>query len=1403
MKTHKRTSVILIKYCLFIVFLAFFSDFGLAQTPYPGNDSNYGVTVPSFPYPYTGNIAFTTKDIIVTGAVGELGLTWQRYGSSRTSRLENFFGLGHNWAHNWQWEMVATGKDSNGRETISVRYPNGMIYRFIQASTGEWLSTSSLRHRLFSSGNMFTLFPRGGAEAKFRRTKTSRGDIFTLETLNDTQGNIYRLTYSGNSLVQVSEPAGRWLKIEYKTLPIPNAPKTTPLFKVINRVTSSDGQTVIYSYKFPENADYPVLSEVTYPDSYQAFYTYTEPRKSMRQLLIKADDPRGDSSLRGRYFRYRTEPEAASGQILDIRSVEGDAVMQSLAADEGVTRGYEIKQTNGAMEYHYYNPGGNLNEKIDALGFSTKYEYSNNGQGLLTAEVTPLGHITGYEYNTTGDMIKIVYPDDSKQSWVYDDRGRVLKETDELGNSRIFTLDSKGRTIRIQEPEGTIVERKYNNMGQLISLKDANGEEYRYVLDDRGLRTRTIDPLGNEYKIKYNGHDFIESVTDPLGKITIVLERDAAGRIIKRIFPDGSSTRTEYDRFGQTVKTIDENGYTTKYNYDSFGRITSHFDAEGNETRYEYSPICGTCGNMQNPARTISPSGRASYNTYNERGELISIIEAAETTNPSTTIFGYDPNGRRTITTDSLERGVKYFYDKRDRLIKTMSAMDFAMTYKYDEKGNQISKTDSKGNTTLWTYDEVGRKTTETNAGGHLTKWTYHPSGRLATLTDPNGNAYIYEYDELGHQTELIFPDGTQETTTYDATGKILTFKNRTGVIRTFYHDEIGREILSEWSDGSQKITKTYDPAGRIMSEDNGISKISYIYDKNGRVLSETQDISSIATGGAFDPEPRTLHYTYTEDGSRESIIYPDDSRILYTYNETGRLENIFGEGVLPAIASYEYDTVGNAIRIPRKNNTQTLRSFNPDNLLTQIVENNPYNNPLNQLDYMYDGEGHRISTTETRSEEAVKDRYEYDPTYQIIGVEYGTSDVTKNSGASDNSVNYSYDGVGNRRQIDMDGKITKYNTNNLNQYEQIGETLLNYDKNGNLESSNGTTYSYDALNRLIKVSNNNMVATFLYDSKNRVISRNYNGKITLNYYDDWNLIEERDDSDKQQARYIHGARMDEIIAFINRKGVFYPHYDVLGNVTMLTDEQGNIVERYSYSVEGEVTIKGAKDELYKSSTVDNRWMFTGREWIKEIGLYDFRNRVYSPSLGRFLQPDPINFNAGDINIYRYVFNNFINFTDPNGLECRVYSSNAFGVPGLNHAFVYCSQANMGAGTSGSFGNNGSLHGVPQYFNPATTSYPSNPIPSGIGNRTEAQFISQVRLNSGMNSGLYAPYINDCHTQLRNVFNNLGVNYPGAPNGRVDLDNWFVNSLNSAGTWLFNKFLNLWPPYINQNYFYE
>ena len=172
------------------------------------------------------------------------------------------------------------------------------------------------------------------------------------------------------------------------------------------------------------------------------------------------------------------------------------------------------------------------------------------------------------------------------------------------------------------------------------------------------------------------------------------------------------------------------------------------------------------------------------------------------------------------------------------------------------------------------------------------------------------------------------------------------------------------------------------------------------------------------------------------------------------------------------------------------------------------------------------------------------------------------------------------------------------------------------------------------------------------YDSRNRVVRRTSpTGTLNLTY-SGWNLIEERDASGTLEQTYLHGAGTDEMLVKISSSGPAYYHHDGLGSTVALTGENGELLESYRYDAFGAATILSPSTLDPRLSTAfGNRFLFTGREWLSQAGIYDYRNRVYSASLGRFLQADPIRFSAGDVNLYRYVSNNPINYIDPDGLK--------------------------------------------------------------------------------------------------------------------------------------------------------
>jgi RHS repeat-associated protein len=104
-------------------------------------------------------------------------------------------------------------------------------------------------------------------------------------------------------------------------------------------------------------------------------------------------------------------------------------------------------------------------------------------------------------------------------------------------------------------------------------------------------------------------------------------------------------------------------------------------------------------------------------------------------------------------------------------------------------------------------------------------------------------------------------------------------------------------------------------------------------------------------------------------------------------------------------------------------------------------------------------------------------------------------------------------------------------------------------------------------------------------------------------------------------------------------------------SVTAITNSSAGIVERYAYQAYGEPTILDASASILSSSSISNRYTYTGREWDGTVGLYHFRARWMSGLTGRFLQRDPIGYWGGPWCLYQYCDAMPHVSVDPSGLD--------------------------------------------------------------------------------------------------------------------------------------------------------
>jgi len=212
-------------------------------------------------------------------------------------------------------------------------------------------------------------------------------------------------------------------------------------------------------------------------------------------------------------------------------------------------------------------------------------------------------------------------------------------------------------------------------------------------------------------------------------------------------------------------------------------------------------------------------------------------------------------------------------------------------------------------------------------------------------------------------------------------------------------------------------------------------------------------------------------------------------------------------------------------------------------------------------------------------------------------------------------------------------GTVSYGTANNLNQYPTVGGASYSYNGNGCLTGDGVWTYGYDVLNRLNSAVKTGVSANYTYDPMDRQVQKNVSGTKTNFVYNGLQRIAEYDGSTGDLiTRFVYATGLDEPVVEIDSGGTkTFFHRDRLGSVIARTNSGGAVVDRYEYGSYGE-----------SAALSGTNFGFTGQRFDAESGLYFYKSRYYSPTIGRFLQPDAIGY-ADALNLYTYVDNDPIN----------------------------------------------------------------------------------------------------------------------------------------------------------------
>jgi RHS repeat-associated protein len=416
--------------------------------------------------------------------------------------------------------------------------------------------------------------------------------------------------------------------------------------------------------------------------------------------------------------------------------------------------------------------------------------------------------------------------------------------------------------------------------------------------------------------------------------------------------------------------------------------------------------------------------------------------------------------------------------------------------------------------------------------------------------------------------------------------------------------------------------------------------------------------------------EPFSLSLTFTYDGAGNRTQVQDSKGgvATSTYDNANNLTSRqFSDGTTPLRADFTYDGNNQLSSITRYSNLagtttigSTSYSYDADNRLSTLQHRNGAGSLYSNYTYAYDP-GSRLQS-ETLN--GTTQTFTYDAAGELIG---------------DGTNSWSYDSTGNRNS-------TGYNTTTGNQLQQAplsdGTYSYTYDAEGNLSSKRNQstgytwTYSYDNANELTGVveadnlGHTKMQAIYKYDAFGNRIEKDVDptggGTFTVTRfgYDGWKIMldasgarknaivglanwdvwADLDGNNNLLTRYLRGDAVDQLFARVNSGGAAWYLPDWHGSVRDMVDGSGVRQDIIAYDGFGNVTSES-------SASFGDRYKWTGREYDAESGLQYNRGRYYDPKVGRWISQDPLGFDAGDSNLYRYVYNCSSIVTDPSGFD--------------------------------------------------------------------------------------------------------------------------------------------------------